>query len=216
MSDWFDSGYEGIPKADEEYEKRGGGELRRFWLKPGASAEIVFETDEPLCFWEHHLKLGGSWQNWFTCRRDSEDGCHICENGDNPAYVGVFVIRDMTGWESKKGKGRQGVGRRMLFVVKRKTLKMIQTLKERREDGLVGLRFAVSRSDENSANCGDLFDFLRNEDMSALPDAGDMPNLMEMFKPLTNVEMASEVGGGSSSGGKGGGGGGSTEDDIPF
>ena len=220
-NDWFDTGYEGLDKADKEYEKRApdDNELRRVWLKPGQEIELVFETDEPACLWEHQLNMDGHWRNWFTCRRDMEDGCHICDHeNDNPAYIGAYVARDMTGWKNKKGELR-GVGRRVLYVGKRKTLKQLKSLKEKREArglrGLKGVRFSITRSDSSSPNCGDLFDALGDEDMAALPEAGPMPNLREYFAPKTHAELQALFG--VSGGGTGGGGGKPPEDeDIPF
>jgi len=212
MSDgsWADDGFEGLPEAEKEYEKRMSNDIQRFWLKPGTTKEIVFETDQPICFWEHQLNLNGSWLNWFTCRSKLEGGCPICESGDNASYVGIFLARDMTGYTSKKSGKQVGIGRRIFFVAKKKTLTQIKTLKERREGGLVGLRFAVTRSDENSASCGDLFDSVGKEDLAGLPDVGEKPDLMEVFKPLSREEIIKRLGGGPMASAP------PEEDDVPF
>jgi len=210
--DWFDMGYDGLDEADEEYSKRMSDEIQRFYLKPKEEKEVVFETDDPLCFWEHQLYLEGSWFNYFTCKKASADGCEICNGGDKPSYVGVYIVRNLTGFKTKKGQG--GIGRRELFVGKRKTLRQIQKFKDRRGT-LVGKKFAVSRADDNSPNCGDTFDYLDDVELSTLPDPGhEMPKLMDLFKPLSNAELKALLGkvgsGGKSSGMV------DSDSDVPF
>lgn len=206
--DWFDTGYE-MDDVEEEYESRGG-EIDRFYLKPGDEREIVFETDDPFRIWEHQkpITVNGktNWRNWFTCRKASGD-CPACAEGDNNYHVGFYVIRDMTGWE-KNGK-QMGVGKRVLLPAKLSTLKKIQKFKERR-GSLIGWKFAVSRTDSNAANCGDVFDPIEKIDIKDLPEAGDMPDFMKMFKPLSPKDFATKWNGGQVSQNSGG-----TVDDTP-
>ena len=225
--DWFDTGMEGIDAADKEYEERMGDDLRRFYLKSPtdpklrgeweSEKEIVFETDEPLCIWEHQLYLDGNWFNWFTCRKAMPDGCEVCNGKDKPYYVGFYLVRDMTGYKNKKGQ-MAGVGRRVLFPAKRKTLRQIQKFKERR-GSLVGKKFFVSRSGDSSPNCGDAFDYVEDVDLNTLPDpGGDKPDLMKVFKPKTNEEIRLQLGRGPAPASGGGGGTAKppADDDIPY
>ncbi len=209
---WCDTGYEGLDAAKAEYEKRmpQDGELDRFYLKEGAEATIVFETDTPLCFWEHQFHLNGHWRNWFRCRKSLDtDGCDLCEDTDNnPSYVGVFVIRNLTGFKTRKGE-TAGVGRRQLLVAKTTVMETIKKLRDTRVKkdldrgvtnprGLIREEFVVSRTGDKSPNTGNVFDSQGEYDMSTLPDAGEMPDLMELLMPQSNKQHMEAIGGGGS------------------
>ena len=56
--DWFDTGYDGL---DDAMKKERARWQPRFWLKEGEKRKIIFLDDEPLCFYEHHLKINGQW-----------------------------------------------------------------------------------------------------------------------------------------------------------
>ena len=199
---WGGVGYDTLDEADKVYDERftNSDELERFYLKVGSdnAKEVVFETDEPFTLWEHRLNIGGSWKNWLTCRSkiDSAGECRACKEGD-ASFVGVYFVRDMTGWKSKKDGKQKGVGKRMLYVATRKVMRQIKILKDRR-GSLVGWKVAISRAENTSSGCGDLFDPIEKIDMSALLDVGPVPSmddLWELFRPLSNAEMEAVLAG---------------------
>jgi hypothetical protein len=69
---------------------------RRFWMPPGSEKVLIFLDDEPFVFWEHNLKLNGSWRNWFTCLAPMGMECPLCKLAD-------------TTWEKVKRRALQRV-----------------------------------------------------------------------------------------------------------
>lgn len=144
----------------------------RFWLEEGTDAKITFldgELDEeglldiPTSY-EHFCKLNGKPRN-FICVAETEEPeeCPLCERGDSPkSFVGYMTILDHRKHTIKKGPnaGKFIINDRKLFVAKRGTLKMLTKIAVKR-DGLAGCQFDASRTNEQSPNVGNIFDFTK-------------------------------------------------------
>jgi len=210
---WFDTGFgDHMDKAEKEQRIK---KPKRFWLRPGDEKEIIFLDDEPVCIWEHSLKIGGSWiGNEFTCRKGVGENprCPLCQSNANRYYIGFLTILDHTGWKDKDGKWHRNV--RQLLAMRLDTLKKLQVYKEKKKS-LVGWKAEVSRiagkkgddgkikATKNSAACGDVFDFVEKVDVfedkefffETMVDgrkkkkAPEPYDYQEILKPLSISEM---------------------------
>jgi hypothetical protein len=194
---WMKKGAESaaaIKQADVESEikKEQNQRMWRFYLKEGKEARITFVdgdlTPEGLLdivtFKEHQIFMNGSWQNWFPCT-NAEEPCPICESGDEPSLVGALTVIDHSESTSKDGTKKYKDQKR-LFVAKRETLKLLQTLGAKR-GGLAGCTFDAMRIGERAANVGSTFDFIEKQSLADLnakyPTKDAKGNPIELFTP---------------------------------
>lgn len=155
---WYKTGFGGIKNEEERLAQQYG--VPRFWLKKGSKTKIVFLDDEPACIHEHSPKINGSWQNWFTCLKDvypDDPACCSQLGHDSRSYVGYFTIMDLTEWKDAKGNVHNY--QLKLFGAKLKTLKLLQSKKEDRDNRLAGRIYKVQRTDENSPGVGNDFEY---------------------------------------------------------
>lgn len=152
-----------LDNEEKKAEEQSKNTAFRFWMPNDAETEVTFldgDLDEeglldiPM-YYEHQVFMNGRWTNWFVCTGE-EEPCPVCEGGDNPALVGAFTIIDHSQYKDKNGK--QHKDERRLFVAKRQSIKMLQKLATKRE-GLAGCKFDVSRTGEQSASVGNIYDF---------------------------------------------------------
>lgn len=127
MSDWFSTGY-GTVK--EESKKANYSD--EFRIGDGETAKVRFLTEEPLNFRQHNLHIDGKWPK-YTCRQGLEGGCPLCKAGDNPRFVGAYVVFD---YRDNKVK---------IYIQGIRVLKVLDRL-HAREGGLMGQDFEISRS----------------------------------------------------------------------
>ncbi len=164
---WMKTGKAAQEAVKEEEKKQADNQkdygMFRVWMKPGTDARYTFldgmldadgVLDAPL-FYEHQLNLGGHWRNWFVCVGEQEI-CPICEGGSKPSLVAAFTVIDHTPFTKKDGTVVKFS--KKLMVVKKDTLKVFQKMAEKR-GGLKGCTFDVTRTSENDASVGNMFDF---------------------------------------------------------
>lgn len=166
---WAQQGFGGLKHEEERLATLFG--PNRVWLKPGSSLEFLFIDDEPFTFYEHNPKIDGSWRNWVTCLSGSDyDTTPCCEilGPNSKYYVGYFTVVDLSKWTDKKGNVHQYEVK--LLPAKAKTLKKLKRKKEER-GSLVGCIYKAHREDEESANVGDEFEFIKEADLSKVFDA---------------------------------------------
>jgi hypothetical protein len=154
----FNRGYGEAEKKAKEIEDRQSNNVFRFWMPQDHTTTIIFLDDEPPVYDEHQLQIGGSWKNWFTCKKQFGERCSICE--DNKVYpytAGAYTIIDRSEWTDKKGTVHKD--ERKLFIAKLDTLKKLKKMSAKR-GGLRGCIFEVTRStSQNSPSTGDMFEF---------------------------------------------------------
>jgi hypothetical protein len=152
--------------ADQAARKAAGGNsIFRFWMPENDEKQITFLDGElsesglldvPR-YWEHNLKLGDSWKNWFPCTKD-EEPCPICDF-KQPALVYAFTIIDHSKWAEKKDTAKVHEHERKLYVCKGDTYKRLSKIAVKR-GGLAGCTFDVSRIGDKAENVGNDFDFV--------------------------------------------------------
>ena len=136
----------------------------RFWMPKEATKYITFldgGLDEDgllmtVSYFEHQIKMNGSWQNWFVCVSESEP-CPLCEDGDKASLVSLFTIIDHSEFTTKDGAAHSN--QRRLYPVKGDTFKRMQKLASK-QGGLAGCKFEVLRIGEKAPNVGSDFDFI--------------------------------------------------------
>lgn len=139
----------------------------RFWLAPGKSTRVTFlsgnlteegvagDIDVP-CAYEHNMQINGDWRNWFVCL-SAQEPCPLCQNGDKPYFVGLFLVVDHTAYNDSKGVLQKDTIK--IFAAKSETYNLLRAQATKR-GGLVGATYDVTRpSDPKSAAVGTQFDF---------------------------------------------------------
>ena len=182
MSNWFETGYDGVEREKFEREKRR--EMPwRFFLKTGQSAEVIFLDDftrtravelpgsgevinqptVPFCFNEHNLTVDGDWRNFFTCLQKIDPPCTICSNGHYKYYIGMYTV--VTSWKADDGTVRWS---KKLFPAKINAIERIRSKQARlmetgkiKDGQLQYVQFHVSRNSEQSLVTGDDYEFVR-------------------------------------------------------
>jgi len=172
--------HQAVDKVEAEQEAKKNTDFSyttRFWI-PENGTFLDGDLDgngmlDELTYWEHQVKMGGDWRNWYPCIQ-GEEKCPICEDGEyKSSLVAIFTIIDHSEWVSKKGKskGKTFKDQKKLFVCKKGVLKRLRQLATKR-GGLAGVTFDVSRLGDTSENVGDTFDFTKKwEDMSEFAGA---------------------------------------------
>lgn len=169
-----------MKKADAEAKarKEKAGRPFRFWLKAGEDANITFldgridpDTgilDIPYAN-EHRVKIDGRWED-VLCTEDHEP-CPLCAAGEKRAFIGFLSIIDHREreWE-KDGKTVKQEYTKRIYAAKSETLKQLTKMAEKRENGLVGVTYEVSRTGDKKAAVGDLFDRIAEHEPSDVID----------------------------------------------
>lgn len=164
-------------EAETEAKKQASeNQVNRFWMPNDSERQITFldgevDADGVLnanSFWEHQLKLGGHWRNWYPCTQLEEE-CPICEGGDNASLVTIFTIIDHEPFTSKK-TGKTYQNERKLLAVKREVYKRLQKIAAKR-GGLAGITFDVSRGGDKSPGSGELFEFVEKRTTAEIAKA---------------------------------------------
>ncbi len=140
---WYQKGDEGWRTSEAEdalsKERRDNKVPFRFWQKSGSSSKLLFLDTPNFFMYEHNLQLNGKWGNFFTCLKDLEGGCPICDNNDGyPSFVAMCTVINMTPYTDTKGVVHKN--RKQLFVAK---AKVKEILHRRIEQNNGDLRFAI-------------------------------------------------------------------------
>lgn len=118
---------------------------------------------------EHNPKIDGGFQNWITCLQGAVDeGEVVCclKLGTRSRYfAGYCTLVDCTEWTDKRGAKHQY---EMSFMhMKLNSLKKLRRKKDDRGT-MVGTMWAFTREGEQSAGCGDDWEYKRDVDMEKL------------------------------------------------
>ena len=162
---WYQRGWDNLDDFKREYSNQ----PRRLWMPKESSKKVIFLDDNPFRFYEHQLYLNGSWQNWFTCLKQGETSreCPLCKMDDNPYYVGMYTIVDMSEYFDKKGNQHKNELR--IFAAKIDTMKLLK-LKKERMGSLVGCKFEISRVGEKSPSVGNNFEYVEKLTMEQVDE----------------------------------------------
>jgi hypothetical protein len=207
---WYLKGQAGVSRAKQEdeaaklrREQAQNKGPRRLWLANDTSTKLSFLDNPQFFLYEHQLKLGGNWRNWFTCRKDI-DSCPVCESGDNPSYVVVATVINHREWKDKDGKDHKN--EKQLAVFKGKARERILKRVEQCDGDLKGCVFEFSRGSSNTeASTGEDFVFLNKrltdaQLLSLAPKGSDKSwvepfDYAELLEPRTIEELRRIVGG---------------------
>lgn len=152
-------------EAAKEAAMNRGTRVQRFWMPKESERQITFldgALDEDGIFMqpsymEHQMQINGDWKNWFVCTADNEP-CPLCDNGNRPSLVTLFLAIDRTGYVSKK-TGNTVKDYLILLAAKQQSYKMLLK-KATKLGGLAGVTFDVSRTGDQSPAIGNDYDFV--------------------------------------------------------
>lgn len=204
---WYLKGQEGTKRSGQEDEaakqRREQKGPRRFWLANDTSTKVTFLDTPQFFLYEHQLKIGGNWRNWFTCLKDI-DTCPICESGEHPSYVVVATVINHRKWTDKENKVHQN--EKQLIVFKGRARQRIMKQIERRDGDLKYCVYELARGTQNTeASTGEDFEFLnkrltKKQLLSLAPAGSDETwaeplDYAEILAPKTPKELRAVVGG---------------------
>lgn len=105
-ANWFSEGLDSAEQViqQEAEEKRRRKNLpRRFFVKQGMEATVMFIDDNGFSVFEHIPFIPGKMGNEFTCSAPSGQPCAGCEKGVWQRYHTFFTILDLTAYPGKNG-----------------------------------------------------------------------------------------------------------------
>lgn len=160
MSNWFSTGLAGMKKFKEMESLRqitsNQSRVRRFRLKPGEKAKIIFLDHPSLWLQEHTVKVNGNFEN-YTCT-DEIETCPLCMANIKRSPILVSTIIDCRKVTSEK-TGKVYQFQKALYVAKGKAIRalMRQYLEANKMD-LTYYAIDVERdTDPKSVSCGEFF-----------------------------------------------------------
>lgn len=194
-SEWYENNFGDLEKDAPSSQKVGA---RRFWLPKNKNATVMFVSGLPFKFFEHQVKIGTDYRNWFTCLRGIDpQGCPICDYGNvhkdekgRPLYgrylVGMFTIIDRTEWKDNDGKVHKDEPK--ILPVKLQMLKKLKIHADRRGGSLAGCEYLVSRTNSpTAANIGDDWEFHSLVDLTQFNVTPF--DFKEIFKPMDHASL---------------------------
>lgn len=164
---WYETGFDGISGEEQRLDEAQG--PHRLWIPGGASKDVVWCDDEPVCVHEHNPKMNGNYRNWLTCLQGVHDEVVCCQKlgPKSRYYVGYLTAVDCSEWTDNRGNKHQFEMR--LVPLKLRSLKKFRRKKDDR-GSMVGTMWTMHREDDNAASIGDDWDFLRDADMERMFD----------------------------------------------
>jgi len=203
---WFQKGAEGAAKSEavdtEQRIRREQNGPMRFWLDHDQSAKVTFLDNPSFFLWEHNMKIGANFNNFFTCLRDF-DTCPLCESGLNPSYIVVGTIISHKPYTDKNGVTIKS--QKQLYVAKGAARNIILKKAERNGKDLTYAVMELARGNgTNEPNVGQDIEFVKRltkEQVQSLRPAGVDANewikpfdYEKIFNPKTPDELRKLVG----------------------
>lgn len=184
MSFLKETGLEGL-------QNEGGGDddrFLRFFVKKGTTKEVIFltEAETAKSFFEHRVKIGNTFNNFFTCLRCIGESCPMCEyskqndSKDNQSYARagtLFTVLDVTPYENKDGKEVVTPRKRLLVAGSRMLTTISATYEVLKKSGhsLRGYKFIVQRTPKKmSLSTGDVWIPQGSVDLSDFEDVDEL------------------------------------------
>lgn len=174
-------GYKAVKEEEERREKAREemrGKLWRLFFPKNADEDfeipVVFLTDEPLCYREHTVNVGGKISQ-YTCTED--DNCPYCAEGNKPRFVGAFLVVDRSEFEVKDkqtGKTRKVKDRLKLLV--RGTTDLAKLERLNKKYGLLDKEFNIFKTGSDTTTTwnferGEEFSFTKKELENIIPES---------------------------------------------
>lgn len=162
MAEWFQTGQEAVDQANKKVDF--APQTRRFYMKPGADATIVFldgdnSEDEPIGNYKEHQfeSTTGRWPNFASCT-GAAGGCVFCKAGVRAYDAFPFtIIQIKPVWTDRDGNEHKN--QRKLLIAKKESMQRLLRQIEKRE-GLAGTVWNVYRSNQRAYTIGDDWEFV--------------------------------------------------------
>jgi hypothetical protein len=171
MANWYQTGLAGQQKFKEMEALRQvtskQNSVRRFKLKPGEKAKIIFLENPYVWLYEHTINVDGRWEN-FTCTSDKET-CPLCQTNNKQSAILVTTVLDCRKSISNK-TGKEYQYQKSLLVMKGKGIRAImrQFLEGNKVD-LTHYSMEVERDvDKQSVSCGEFLTLGKKLSVSTL------------------------------------------------
>lgn len=179
----------------------------RYFMKPGTENMITFldgDLDSETKMFkqpfvrEHNVFMNGRWNTHILCVSDNEP-CPLCESASDQtqkvspgALIAFFTIIDHSEYQASNGNVYANQIR--LFAAKRQTVMMLAKHAEKNGGSLAGCTFEVSRSNDKSANVGDVFILDQKNSMEDIVASFEERNDKgEVTKAIAPLDYESEV-----------------------
>lgn len=184
MKNWFAKGFDVLDEI-----KAKNTDIKRFYLKRGETADIIFLDDEPFIVKEHAIwtedDFGNQRVRYFTCCRDVEGRCPLCEAGNRYYNIGYFTIIDERTFTDRNGN--QLKGGKKLFGAKVQVLETLKN-KKRVRGSFAKRKVVVFRPDaNNSPTSGSDFEILEQVNVNEEPF-----DYVKEFEPKSYNDLLNE------------------------
>lgn len=226
---WFQTGAEGVARTkahmEEQQRRLESSGPRRFYLKYDTSAMVTFLDNMTFFLFEHNMKIGNNYHNYFTCIQDM-DNCPLCDADNNPSRIGVATVINHAEWVDNKGNTHKN--EKQLFVCKGTALEKMLRQIDKRDGDLAFCVYDMARGKtKNECATGEDFEWRGRVSKAKLkaakniipeganPDEFLTPfNYQEIFAPKSTEELRKIAGGEAPVGGEKQDG--ETGSDLPF
>lgn len=185
-------GYKAVKEEEERREKAREarkGKLWRVFFPKDADEDyeipLVFLTDEPLCYKEHVINVGGRIEQ-HTCTEDED--CPYCAEGNKPRFVGAFLVIDRSEVEvkDKKTNKKKIVSDRLKLLV-RGTTDLAKLERLDKKYGLLDKEWNVYKTGSDTSTTwnfdrGDEVEFTKKELKNIIPEQFQAMDLYDIVE----------------------------------
>lgn len=196
----FDRGSSGFAKAqvkrqrqEEDYQRKKDTPFS-FWLKPGASAEvIILDKGEPFFVSLHKVK--GANNKWVdeVCIADTGQACPLCAStGKEGSYTMVLSVLDRRPYTMRDGKTIK-VSKKMMLVKGRNLPKFQRIYEGKGKQNLRGIKLTTRRDGDKESAMGEDVEFggrVSEEFLAKFADIAKPADYTKIFEMPTAAELA--------------------------
>ena len=173
MANWYTTGLAGQQKFKEMEALRaitsGNKQYapRRFKLKPGEKAKLIFLENPHVWLYEHTLRVNDRWET-FTCPADMTV-CPLCVTNNKRSQILVTSVIDCRK-SIGKNNGKTYQYQKALYVIKGKGIRaMLRQFLDGNKVDLTHFTMEVERdTDDKSVACGEFFELGKKVSIATL------------------------------------------------
>lgn len=172
MGNWYSTGLAGQQKFKELEAIRAitagnKNTPRRFRLKPGEKAKIIFLDNPQVWLYEHTVRANDRWET-FTCPAEITT-CPLCMTNNKRSQILVATVIDCRKYVSQKN-GKTYQYQKALYVLKGRGIRaMLRQFLEGNKVDLTHYTLEVERdTDDKSVSCGEFFELGKKVSVATL------------------------------------------------
>ena len=157
----------------------GASSKNRLWLPKNTERNVVLLSDMPFCLWEHNLRQGKSYREYWTCIRTCDHrGCPLDELS-KAYYIGFGTCIDTSKWTRRDGTAVEN--QRKLLPIRGQMMEYFENLRAAAGGRLRGNVYEVSRGTfDKSPAIGDRWKLIKQMTEQELTAKYGVENITEL------------------------------------